>query len=513
MRSHLLDAALLLAGGALYGAAFPPYDCTLSAWITLVPLLAVASRGGPWRAFAAGAAYGAIFFTITVAWVVEAVAAYFHTGIVGALAISTAICAVFVSGYVGLFAVGARRLLRHADWSAALTVPALWVGFEVARATLLTGLPWELLGHAQWRHRTLIQIADFGGVYAVSYVVVAVNVGCYLVLRALARAENRGDLVRATAPLTAALLLVGTTVAYGGWRLRHEHRRQGDAGAVVTVVQGNPRQAWTWSRAAAEHALVAYSRLSREALAAVRPDLLVWPEYAITLYPATDPVLMPALTAIARETTGGLVFGAPRVAADATGATYRNSTYHLGPDGGWTSYDKIRLVPFAEYRPFAVGEAVAGEDERIFTPGTRASVFASPLGRLGPLICYEAIFPERARALAHAGAEVLLNLSNDGWLDRAGLGAGAQHLSIVVFRAVETRRYLVRAAASGISGFVDPTGRPFALLGAGERGFTSGRVQRRRDLTFYVRYGDVFAATCAVLALAALVHTRREVAA
>jgi apolipoprotein N-acyltransferase len=279
---------------------------------------------------------------------------------------------------------------------------------------------------------------------------------------------------------------------------------------VVAVIQGNPRQAWTWSRAAAEHALVAYSRLSREALAAVRPDLLVWPEYAITLYPATDPVLMPALTTLALDTTAGLVFGAPRVAH---GTTYRNSTYHLGPDGGWTSYDKIRLVPFAEYQPFAVGEAVAGEDERIFTPGTRASVFASALGRLGPLICYEAIFPERARALAHAGAEVLLNLSNDGWLDRAGLGAGAQHLSIVVFRAVETRRYLVRAAASGISGFVDPTGRPFALLAEGERGFTSGLVHPRRDLTFYVRYGDVFAATCALLALAALVRTRREVAA
>jgi apolipoprotein N-acyltransferase len=510
-RARVLDSALVVVGGLLYTAAFPPHDCAAGAWVALVPLLAVVARTSVAGAFVAGAAYGAVFFTGIVAWVVDAVSAYFSTGVVGALAFSAVICVLYVSIYVGLFAVAARRLLAASRWRALLAIPALWVGYELARARLLTGLPWELLGHSQWRHTTLIQIADLGGVYALSFLVAAVNVGVYLALRRLACTAHPRALARAAAPLAAALALVAGTLMYGNAVLSREGRRSPAPTAVVAIAQANLPTQWRWERSGAERSLLAYSALTRQTIATTHPDLLVWPEYAVTLYPDRDAILLPALTALARSTSAGLVFGAPRIDEAPPHVRYFNSAYHLAPDGTLLAYDKLHLVPFAEYRPASLGEAVAAaEPESEFTAGTESTVFPSAAGRLGVLICYEVIFPELARALVRGGAEVLLNLANDGWLDSAGRGAGAQHLSMAVFRAVENRRYVARAASSGISGFIDPLGRPFALLAVGTRGVTTGEIEPRRDLTIYTRYGDVFAGACALLGVAVLAYPPRR---
>jgi apolipoprotein N-acyltransferase len=507
VRARLLTPALVITGGLLYASAFPPHTCDLAAWIALAPLLAVAARTTPAGAFAAGFTYGATFFAATVPWVVAAVAAYFDSGLAGAVAISGAICVLFVSIPVGLFASGARALLARGPWRAGLGVPALWVTFEYARATLLTGLPWELLGHSQWQRIPMIQIADLGGVYAISFVVAAVNVGAYLALRALVSANGPRRLLPAGVPLVAALLLVAASLAYGLVRIAAEERRPLERGALVTLAQGNQKARFAWDRGGAERQLLTYVGLSRQALEA-KPDLVVWPEYAVALYPENEPTMIAALKGLAQSTRAGLVFGAPRVESGTTPARYFNSAYHLAPDGRLASYDKVHPVPFAEYWPLGIREATAA-DERTFGAGTRSLVFPSGAGRIGALICYESIFPELSRALVHAGAEILVNVSNDGWLDRAGLGAGAQHLSITVFRAVENRRYVARAATSGISGFIDPLGRPFALLAENTRGITSATIAPRRDLTPYARLGDCFAGACALLALVLVTGARR----
>ncbi len=500
LRVRLLDAVLLIMGGILYTAAFPPYGCDLAAWVALVPLLAVAARATPRGAFAAGFVYGSIFFAGTVAWVVEAVAAYFASGLVAAIAFSSVICVLFVAGYVGCFAVAARALLRgRRRWRALVAIPALWVAYELARARLLTGLPWELLGHSQWRRIELIQIADVGGVYAVSYAIAAVNVGIYFALRGVARAATPRRLLRSMAPLAAAAALVAVYVGYGARAVERELARPAGPRAVVALAQANLPTVWEWRRANAERNLLAYATLTRGAIARSRPDLVVWPEYAVTLYPERDTMLMPALAALAHDTTAGLVFGAPRLAGDADGDRYFNAAYHLAPDGALAAYEKIRLVPFAEYKPPAIAQAFAGEADRQFSAGTRSTVFSTAIGRLGLLICYEVTFPELTRDLVRAGAEILINVSNDGWLDRAGLGASAQHLSIAVFRAVESRRFVARASSSGISGFIDPLGRQFALLGENRRGVTVGEIEPRDELTFYTRHGEVFALACVAL--------------
>jgi apolipoprotein N-acyltransferase len=440
--------------------------------------------------------YGAAFFTLTVPWVLAAVGTYFAGSLLAALLFSTAICVVFVSGYVGLFALGARRLLAGEPWIAVVAVPALWVAGELARATLWSGLPWELLGHSQWRWIDLVQIADWGGVYALSYLVAAVNVALYLVLDAAAASVAPRLVVRAALPLVATLVLVVASLGYGRGRVAAEEARAAMPSATIALIQGNQPRAQTPSRVALDRAVMTYAALSRRAIADAHPDLVVWPEYAVADYPEGLPLVLQNLVALARETSAGLVFGGPRLERVEDHDRAFNAAHYLTPAGAHLAYDKVRLVPFAEYRPVPFGTAFAAGAEAAFGTGTGATVFPSSVGGLGMLICYEVIFPDLVRARVRAGAELLVNISNDGWLDTAGLGAGAQHLSIAVFRAVETRRYLARAATSGISGFVDPVGRPFALTASGTRGITSGRVEARHELTPYVRYGDVFAYAC-----------------
>ncbi|HEY2389295.1 MAG TPA: apolipoprotein N-acyltransferase [Candidatus Binatia bacterium] len=509
MPARLLDAALVVAGAALYAAAFPPYGCDVTAWVALVPLLAVLDRVGQRGALVAGAAYGSLFFAALVPWVVSAAAAYFGARLLTAVAFAAAICVLFVAGYGGLFALAARRLLRRGPWTAFVGIPALWVAYELARATLLTGLPWELLGHSQWRRLALIQIADAGGVYALSFVIAALNVGLYLAVRALRERGSR-ELLGASAPLAVACGLVALVAAYGSWRLREATAAPPPDGRTIALAQGNVPESWRWSRQNAERNLLTYVGLSRGALAHGAPDLIVWPEYALTLYPERDATVMPALRDLAARTTGGVVFGAPRVRDDAAGTRYFNSAYHIAPSGNVTFYDKIHLVPFAEYDPLPFDESLAADSDSAFSAGGASTVIGTPVGRLGMLICYEVIFPELSRQLTRGGAEILLNLSNDGWVDHAGLGAGVQHLSISVFRAVENRRYVARAAASGISGFIDPWGRPFGELAAGRSGLAVGRVVPRRDLTLYTRMGDVFAFACVAVGLALLLASRQE---
>lgn len=514
MGRRVLDPALVLTGGALYAAAFPPYGCDAAAWVALVPLLAVLPRVGAAGAFACGAVYGGVFFAAIVPWVVQAVAAYFDTGVIAGASLGAVICLLFVSGWLGLFAVAARRLLAAGRWRAFVGIPALWVAYELARATVLTGLPWELLGHSQWRRIALIQIADLGGVYALSFVIAAVNVGIYLAMRTATRTATRTArpcrLVRAAAPLGIALTLVAACGGYGVWREARVTATATDNTALLALAQGNVPASWRWERRMAERNLLTYVALSRRVLAEAHPDMLIWPEYALTLYPDRDSAVMPALRELAGRTSGGLVFGAPRLEEEPPRIRYFNSAYHLAPAGAVTTYDKIRLVPFAEYRPLAFGEAFAADAEGEFSAGKESTVFPTAIGRLGVLICYEVIFPELARRATLAGAEILLNLSNDGWLDTAGLGAGAQHLSMTVFRAVENHRYVARAAASGISGFIDPLGRPFGMLAAGRSGVATGEVGARHDLSVYTRFGDLFAYGCVLGGLALLTRARRS---
>jgi len=229
----------------------------------------------------------------------------------------------------------------------------------------------------------------------------------------------------------------------------------------------------------------------------------------VGFYLDREPPLHGQLSQFTKAMHAALLFGAPRVEKTGTREQYYNSAYLLAPGGTVLDvYDKIRLLPFAEYRPLALPSLVPhnAEHPSDFTAGSRSTIFSLPQGNFGVLICYEATYPYLARRLVQHGAQFLVNISNDTWL--AGEAAAAQHFSMAVFRAVENRRYLARVATAGITGFVDPFGRVSQLSDATEN-VVLGDVLLRRHLSVYTRYGDWFVVACGVWALVALFLAHR----
>jgi len=500
----MLRALAVIGGGALYALALPPFDLAPAAWITLVPLL-VFVRGATTRAaFGWGALYGFASALACTWWLAQAIAGYFAYGIVvGALATGAAY-AVAVSATFGSFAVGAARLLGPGHgWGGRLATASLWVAVELVRARLL-GQPWALLGYTQHELTPLIQMASVTGVYGVSFVVALGNLA---VAEAWARRRQGAAPWAALRVLAPAAVAVLALVVAGHLAVAAD--RPAGAGRRVLVVQSNVPPAFQWTRPYAESQFLALAKLTNAAAATHRPELIVWPEHALPLYLEQEPALAKQLDGIARRAEADLVLGGPR---HADGQTY-NSVRLVRPGRGTVAtYDKQRLVPFAEAPPPFAATAAGGRHDspRAFAAGTEPGLLAGTMA-LGASICHEALYPEVTNGAVAAGAEVLVNLANDGWLDGEWGVAGRQHFAMAKLRAVETRRPLVRAATTGISGVIDPFGRVVTATAPNVPAVAGATVIPRHGLTPYVRFGDAFAIGCALLAGATLVPLRLRV--
>ena len=272
--------------------------------------------------------------------------------------------------------------------------------------------------------------------------------------------------------------------------------REGLGRRSVAVVQTNVAPAFRWNRAYTQRQVGAHLDLT--ARIEGHPALIVWPENAVPTYLESEPMLAAELAEAASAHGADLLVGGPRLAPDGV----RNSVNLFTAAGRYGGhYDKQHLVAFAEDRPFSAGAADPDSPSE-FSPGRVAGVLPSFV-QLGVTICHEIVYPELVHQSVRQGAELLVNVSNDGWLGGRGV-ASRQHFAMSVFRAVEARRYLVRGAITGVSGIVDPYGRVVQTLPSDEAGIVTAEVEGRRGLTPYVRFGDAFAAACALLSLLAL---------
>ena len=550
-RKACRDYFLLVFGACLYTLAAPPYEWASAAWVALTPLFLVI-RGKTLRgAFFAGLLYGVLFCAGIAYWVYLAVAAYFPFPFPFDLLFTLLSYSVFVGSYTGLAAALSCVLMKNGrPLFCALGVPALWVVGEFARSSLFSGFSWELLGYTQYRHLSLIQIADLTGVYGVSFLLVlssyvAAEMWHYRQIKRqeteIKRQKAKGkkqklkedskpetrdseletphseiripksamvSFPRLALGLFAASLVV--TLSYGTFRLSEPASPPTTPAVRLALVQGRVPNTQRWKRVHYANTLFRYATLTRRGIAETQPDLIVWPEFAVGFYLDREPPLHGQLGQFTKAMNAALLLGAPRVENTETGERYYNSAYLLAPGGTMLGvYDKIRLLPFAEYRPLALPSLVPhnAEHPSDFTAGSRSTIFSLPQGNFGVLICYEATYPYLARRLVQNGAQFLVNLSNDTWL--AGEAASAQHFSMTVFRAVENRRSLARVATAGLAGFVDPFGRISQLSDATEN-VILGDVFPRQYLSVYTRYGDWFVVACGVWALVALFLTHRS---
>ncbi|NJB66737.1 apolipoprotein N-acyltransferase [Desulfobaculum xiamenense] len=394
--------------------------------------------------------------------------------------------------YAGLFALGMRMVRYRLPWLlTGVFAACLWAALEALRGWLFTGFPWLCLASAFAPIPWMLQAAALVGANGLSGALAGAAV---LPLAGQGKA-------RAIVASLAALALVG---GYGMYAV-------GSATAPtetvrVALVQGNIDQAQKWDMTFQDGTVDRYETLTQAAQAQERPNLVVWPETALPFYFQETSLLGSRVRKLAREGNSYLLTGAPAYTPAPDGSGYRmhNRAFLIGPDGATAGfYDKEHLVPFGEYVPFGnllffLDKLVQGVGD--FVPGTSTVPLPAGTMDLGVLICYETIFPELAQARVDAGANLLVNISNDAWFGDSS--APLQHLHMSVLRAVEQGRWLVRGTNTGISAIIDPLGEIRAQGGLFRAESVSfGEVGIVSTLTPYHRHRDALRAGCAVLLL------------
>lgn len=489
--SGLFRPALLAIGsGLLIALSFPRADFSFLAWFALIPLL-VALEGQTVRsACKLGFLTGLVAYAGLLYWLTIVMGEYGHLPVFASIPLW-----LLLSAWLALFyglAAGATVLGEHLGLKSALLMPLVWVGGDYLRSFIFSGFPWTMLGHSQYRLLPLIQIADITGVYGVTALIVLANVVFYRIIRALSGADIPYP---AKSAVVFVLVLTGT-LGYGFFRLTSPVPLQ--TPLRVALIQGNIDQAIKWSPVFRETTLDIYTSLSRQAVAGQHTDLIVWPESAAPFYFQDNSPASDRIRNLSRELKANLLFGSPAAELRDGRHVNMNSAFLLAPDGTETGRsDKMHLVPFGEYVPLArllpfVNKLVHGIGD--FLPGQQVKPLKAGGVPLGVLVCYEVIFPELAREYVNAGSRVLVNITNDAWFGRSS--APYQHLSMAVFRAVETRTPLVRAANTGITSIIDQNGHIKGMTSLFKEAVMVGEVQPGSANAPYLKLGDLFAQGC-----------------
>jgi apolipoprotein N-acyltransferase len=532
MRSIHFSAWLLVALSALLQILiFPLPGLYILSWFALAPLILAVLHARPageleidgsvkLRAASPGQAFllayvcGVLWFAGTCYWIFGTMRQF------GGMSTPLALLALFLfclylGLYLGLFGLllglmaGPGRDYRRA----LVAAPFLWVATELAR-TRITGFPWNLLGTAQVDNVPLCRIATWTGVYGISAEIVLVNVAvaaAFLVPR-----QKRAALLVA-ALAAAAVLQSGQLV--------EPPPAVGNREALL--VQQNIPIAVRWSPDYFDRTLNDLTSLTLKSVAdsaaqastgqapsgqssTTKPDLIIWPESPAPFY-TSDPRFRTAISEMARRAGTWVVTGSIGTAPATKSGAHElifNSAVIVSPRGEWTGrYDKVHLVPFGEYLPFPSLFSFAGglsKEVGEFEPGGSRVPLDATDEKLGVFICYESVFPDDVRQFASQGAQVFVNISNDGWYGDSG--AWSQHVNQTRMRAIENERWVLSAANTGLTGSIDPYGRMVVRAPRKDRTTLVAPYALSYVTTFYSHHGDWFAMLCAIISLGALVE-------
>lgn len=467
---------LTVLSAILYGASFPPLSLAPLIWVALVPLLVAAVRVSPARAACCGLVWGVVAAYAVGWWFPGMMSSYFERPVwLGWVAFVTVSIAL-AGTYYATFAAWVSWLARRGGASP-LMIAAGWGACELARARLWVGNPWALSGYSQVHFAPVLQLADLAGPYGIGVLIAAVNA---VVACALARSQPPRRLFASAVVVAAAL---GASVSYGRWRLGQDFA-EGDP-IRVAIVQGAVERRFGWQPEYRRLGLDRYLALTTQA-ATSRPDLVVWPEYAVSFYLQERSPERDALAEGLRASAADVVLGGPSYRLTPEGTQYFNSAF-LVHDGGVSGrYDKSQLLPWAEQR--ALGQLVEPRGVS-YTPGGGHEPLRARIAAVGVFLCSESMYPEVVGSTVVAGADLLANLTNDAWLGR--VAPARHHLEMASFRAVESRRYLLRAASTGFSAIIDPHGRVREVSGFGEPAVLTSVVYRSTAVSPYQKWGDL----------------------
>jgi apolipoprotein N-acyltransferase len=498
-----LVISLLLAAvsGVLYALSFPNAAIGWLIFIAPLPLFVSIKRATSARnAFLFGWLSQTIGWLMMVPWVIRVMSHYGGLPYAVGVAIYIAMC-LYLGLYGGVFTLIAYRIRPAENFARWLLLPLAWAAVEFVRTYLFTGFPWNLAATALIDYTPLIQIDRFAGPYAV---VMLIFLPAALVAWIW---TTRPERMRA-ALVTAAVVIVSFVWWVTGAVATKIILRTSGPNYIAAMLQPNISQEMRWDEANLMEIFQRMTRMTEEA-ASHGAHVIVWPESTVPLsYSRTD-FYRGAVEGASIQHGSDIILGS--IAEDSENVNRLWNAAFL-VSGGKTigHYDKIRLVPFGEYVPlrkmlFFADKLVHAVGD--FQFGTNDSPLPGKL-KYGLAICYEIVFPQIGRNQVRNGAEVLVTITNDAWYD--GTSAPQQHLNQARLRAVETDRYLLRAGTTGISAFVDPTGRMVSSLPMNRQGIVYAKFQPRHTWTPYVRFGDWFAWAACVIVAAALFKGRHE---
>jgi apolipoprotein N-acyltransferase len=478
------DILLAAASGGLTALSFPKFYLVFLGWISLIPLFYIILKKTPKQSFLLGLAAGFSYYAILIYWI-PFVPAHYGGLSFGVSLLIYIIFVIFLALFWAFFCLLWARIYQSFPRLAFLLAPFLWISFEYILTYFLTGFPWGLLGSSQYSNIYFIQLASIAGVYGLSFVLVLFQ---SLFLYSMK--------YRNTAPFFLGLAFV-LLIHLGGF-LSIKKSPDTEKSFKAAVIQGNVSSDMYWQSASTQEIwnyFTQHLELSRRAYEK-GARLIIWPEFSVPLcFSCSDNIYLAfkaKLYQFVQGTRSTLLLGTNEKAVSHGKIRYYNTAVCLNPDLSMSLYYKMHLVPFGEYTPykkvfFFLKKMTAAVGD--ITPGVQYSLHQFKNIKFGSPICYEIIFPDLVRKFVKKGARFLVTITNDGWYEKSA--APYQHFSIAVLRAVENRRYLLRAATTGISGIIDPFGRIISKSELMTQTYLTENITPSKKLTFYTKFGDI----------------------
>lgn len=471
--------------------SFPDANLWIFAWFAFVPLFFAIQGASRAKAFFLSYLCGVIFWWGTIYWLI-------HVTFIG-----TFVLVLYLSLYFGIFGFFVFTMNHEPRTMNAFLLPSIWVLLEYVRSYLFSGFPWALLGYSQYLNLPSIQIADVAGAWGVSFLVMMANAVIYSLIAY--RLSLTGLTRLSVVGLIKRYFLIGfifiAVFSYGYYKINRAAGSGHRAAMRASVIQGNIPQELKWNAKSEQFIIDKYLALSLASLKD-HPDLIIWPEASLPTVLEEGSSYYERVSEFAKEKKTPMLIGAVRNERE----LYYNSALLISKEGALVrTYDKLHLVPFGEYIPLKnilpflqtivpIGDITPGKEYAVFSQGSTTGTTHEKI-HFSVLICFEDLFPELSRRFVQRGADFLINITNDAWYKRTS--ASHQHLQASVFRAVENRISVARAANTGVSGFIAPSGKIISLVQdkAGKTIFIDGfKTQEilvsEKKPTFYARFGD-----------------------
>jgi len=477
---------LAFLSGIIIGLSYLPFHLGFFAYFGFIPLFHIWLNHDYKTNIQSGYIFGLVYNTISNYWMAT------NSGAEFSVVIFSLISAVFyLSIYWGI--AGAIVGLLRKKSTVLICLPFLIVSLEWIRSFGPLGFPWGNLALTQTNYLPILQYNDYAGPYIVSFFIILMNNFIYKVI------FN----INITLMYQITFFFVLVFFFIGGW-LRIFYHKPSLKTIDVSVIQPNIDPNKKWDYANRENTIIFMDSLHTEAINQ-DPDIILFPETALPTYLRLNNRLKKSLQNKVNESGIPILIGTvDRVINSSGKKIYHNSAMYLHPFKEYEMYEKIHLVPFAEYDlmpniSIPLGKLNLNIDRGIFKGGKDYKVFRYKTVNFSDLICYESSFPRYAREFVKNGAKILMIQANDGWL---GESAGPyQHFENARLRAIENRIPIVRSANTGISGVISPTGQIQRKIPLGKETVFMETISINSSLSFYSKYGDVFAAISFVIFL------------